>query len=473
MNKILLNKNITIGLLTIILLSMGVLAADFSSSASSMISVNLINQNPDPANAGDIVEVRVGLENLGGGTAENLMLEFDPSYPFEKVPGEELVQDVGSLNVYQSGEDMTILKYKIKVNKDTTAGTYNLKFTYYPKDQKNVSSITRTVSIDVSSKQSAQIMKIDKTVIVPGEQSPLTFTITNVGSAPLRDMIFSWSNSDKIILPVGSDNTKYVKYLEVGKSVDLEYQVIADSNADAGLYGLDLNLKYSDVNTGADNVINTIAGLYVGGGTDFDIAFSEVSNSQTSFTIANTGSNPAFSVSVIVPPQDGWTVSGANSMIIGNLNKGDYTVASFNVQSTSSKVGSVSSTGVQGNMRNQSNVKNVSSTNSQNSIKFKIEYTDTMGSRELSEKTVAMQQSAVSGNSSAFSYGSAAYGRTITTQQSFFSKYKWYFVILIAIIFVAIFSVKYKSYKKEKSINPNLSAKSMFGNKENLSGKRK
>ena len=110
--------------------------------------------------------------------------------------------------------------------------------------------------------------------------------------------------------------------------------MIADTNALPGLYKLNLYLTYEDSFSNKTKKISTIAGMYVGGGTDFDVAFSDNANGQMSFSVANIGSNPANSVSVIFPSRRGWSVSGSNSVIIGNLNKGDYTVASFKLQSS-------------------------------------------------------------------------------------------------------------------------------------------
>ena len=142
-----------------------------------------------------------------------------------------------------------------------------------------------------------------QSALVPGKQSSMKFTINNVGNAPLRDLTFYWENTDNIILPVGSDNTKYIKYIDIGNGTDLEYQVIADTNAQPGLYKLNLYLTYEDSFSNKTNKINTIAGMYVGGGTDFDVAFSDNANGQMSFSVANIGSNPANSVSVIIPQQ--------------------------------------------------------------------------------------------------------------------------------------------------------------------------
>ena len=85
--------------------------------------------------------------------------------------------------------------------------------------------------------------------------------------------------------------------------------------------------------------------MYVGGETDFDVAFSGSANGQTSFSVSNIGSVGASSVTVNIPKQLGWRVSGSDSAIIGNLDKGDYTIASFNLQSTAFVAGTADSTG--------------------------------------------------------------------------------------------------------------------------------
>ena len=68
--------------------------------------------------------------------------------------------------------------------------------------------------------------------------------------------------------------------------------------------------------------------------TDFDVSFSESSQGEISLSVANVGNNMAYAVKVSVPEQEGYKVSGSSSTIVGNLEKGDYTIASFNVAST-------------------------------------------------------------------------------------------------------------------------------------------
>ncbi|MFH1915708.1 MAG: COG1361 S-layer family protein [Nanoarchaeota archaeon] len=400
-----------------------------------------MNQDPDPALAGDTVELRIGIENVGDVPINNLDVEFVPSYPFEVLQGEPVVQKLGTIQgtagVYS--ENLKIMKMKVRVNRDTIAGTYQLKLKYYEEGSGAVTQAT--IPVAIQNRDNAEVIHIDRTALVPGREDSLQFTINNVGNAPLRDLKFYWENSDDIILPVGSDNTKYVKYIDVGESAALEYRVIADTNANPGLYKLDLYLSYDDPLTNGTKTISTIAGIYVGGETDFDVAFTQSSSGQMSFTVANIGSNPAYSVSVSVPAQRGWSVSGSNAVIIGNLNKGDYTVASFALSGSASNMS--------GFQRNRNMSENLTPmTNPGNEVQMQIAYTDTMGVRQVITKQVPVQTAGqTAGTQSAFAGGQGFTGRGAVQQQNIFSRYKWYFIVFAVLV---LGFVGYQWYRRKK-----------------------
>ena len=58
----------------LILLLVNIVYAQYSESPT--IKVTLLNYDPSPARAGDIVELRLRIENTGGGIAENLEVEI-------------------------------------------------------------------------------------------------------------------------------------------------------------------------------------------------------------------------------------------------------------------------------------------------------------------------------------------------------------------------------------------------------------
>ncbi len=353
---------------------------------SPLIKVTLLNQDPTPARAGDTAELRLRVENTGGGTIENLELEVLQNYPFTVIDGSAL-QNLGTLYAYQTGKNYISTQYKLKIDKDAVKGKHELKVRYRYDNQ---GLVTVSFNIDVTSKEFAQIIYVDKAKIEPGKETEMKFTITNIGSAPLQNLVFSWSEADGVILPVFSDDTKYIKYLDIGDSIELKYIVIADVNAQPGLYQLDLNLKYESLTNTTSTVIKTKAGIFVGGETDFDVAFSQSSQGQTSLSVANTGNNPAQSVSVRIPEQPNFRVAGSNSAIIGNLDKGDYTVVSFQItQSTGNFTGA--SRQRQSSQNSQAaNLQNLPSARN-NNLRVVIDYTDTTGGRRSIEKNVEIQ----------------------------------------------------------------------------------
>ena len=226
------------------------------------------------------------------------------------------------------------------------------------------------------------VSDVDMAKLNPGEETKLNFTITNIGNSPLQNLVFSWHEPNGVILPVYSDNTKYIKYLDVGESTDLEYTVVADVNAVAGLYQLDLSLEFETGN----GSYSTTTGVFVSGETDFDVTFSESSAGQTSLSVANTGNNPAYSVTFRIPEQDNFVVRGSTASIVGNLDKGDYTIVSFQVTSTSASFGGAGAADIT-QQRNASE---------NNDLKVLIESTDATGIRRTVEKIVPIQLMAMS-----------------------------------------------------------------------------
>jgi hypothetical protein len=434
-------------------------------AGSTVLSISLVNYDPNPAMAGNVVEARIGVENIGSMDISDLMLEIVPEYPFQLVSGETAVKSIGIIQGYEEGStaNIKIIKYRLMVNKDTPAGSYELKVKYY--EAGSTSATQKSLSLDIKNRDSAEVIHIDTTALVPGKQTSMKFTINNVGSAPLSDMTFYWENTDNIILPVGSDNTKHIKYIDIGEGQDVEYQVIADTNAVPGLYKLNLYLSYKDSINGTEKKINTIAGMYVGGGTDFDVAFSDSANSLMSFTIANIGSTPANSVSVIIPQQRSWSVSGSNSVIIGNLNKGDYTVASFKLQSTISNQstqnrGTRNNTNTQGRpVQGQTNGSSDAgfmqrpTNNSADTVFMQIAYTDTMGVRKFVDKEVKVASSASTTGTTSFQ------GRAASQQTSVSTNYTYYLLGLIVVVGGFVLQRKYSS---RKMLDPDFKIKDIF-----------
>ncbi|MBP2219014.1 COG1361 S-layer family protein [Methanococcus maripaludis] len=410
----------SITLLMLLSVAMAPVYAETSISDISLVSVNLVNQDPTPAVGGDIFEVRIGVKNEGGKSAGDYILELDPSYPFQKVAGEELSKEIGFLDKYQDDDkEVIITAFKLRVNEEVTSGNYPLKVLLYKKGDLTKTGYKTELTIDVGNKENAEVM-LSTSELNPGENSKLTFTIKNAGSAPLKDLTFSWDTPENKILPLGSGNTRFVKYIGVNQAVNLDYDVMAGSDIAPGLYKINMYLNYEDtINSSEKNVIQD-AGIHILEKADFEIAFSENLDDSYTFSIMNVGNSDTKSVSMYIPKQDGWTIIGSNNAIIGNLDAGDYTYASFKLLADSS---------------NQSEI----------SIKVEAYYTSNEGNRKIVEKEIL-----VSNSNAALTY--------ITQADSEKGGFTGYIImagiVIIAILILGIFIIrkilkKIKSAKKE------------------------
>jgi hypothetical protein len=157
--------------------------------------------------------------------------------------------------------------------------------------------------------------------------------------------------------------------------------------------------------------------------TDFDV----VAQDQSTLAIANIGANTAQSVIVRIPSQPNYRVNGTSATIIGNLNAGDYTLATFQILST--RASNISS-----------NVSNVPSSGPSD-LTVEISYTDTLGIRRTVDKNVSYEFST-----------SSITGRTFTrTSQSLLpiSNGILYIIIGVVGIVVIVIFIKIRSRKKK------------------------
>ena len=394
---------------------------------SSSLQMNLTNQNPDAARPGEPVELTFSVQNVGNNDLKDITVTVEPEYPFTELSGESLEKTVSYLNARQDDNDAAVLKIKMLTDSNASEGTYELKVTTTSKSGSGSSSTTytttQTVHLDVRGKEYAQIVTIDKSNIDLAKEESLEFIITNTGNSPLKNMVLSWKDPKDVILPVYSDNTRYIKYLAAGDSIKVVYSVMADINADPGLYTLDLNLTYEDYDSN-EKAIKTTAGLFVGGETDFDVAFSESNAGEISLSVANIGNNIAYSVKVSIPKQEGYSTTGSSSTIVGNLEKGDYTITSFNVLSTHAAGTNSEDSSSTGKATAAPSGNESAGSGTSPAMKVQIEYTDAKGERITVQKDVPVQMTSSTGVT-----GTSRAGKTNTSTGT--SSYLIYLLIVV------------------------------------------
>jgi hypothetical protein len=137
----------------------------------------------------------------------------------------------------------------------------------------------------------------------------------------------------------GTDNANSIKQPDESmieaNQVIMKFRVRAADNAPYGTSLLKIRMKTdkdSDYSIDQDVPIEIEKTK-----TDFDVVMQESTDQGISFAIANIGENAATALTVSVPDQQGVVIRGPRSSIIGNLDKGDFTTASFLVSPEKNK----------------------------------------------------------------------------------------------------------------------------------------
>jgi len=98
-------------------------------------------------------------------------------------------------------------------------------------------------------------------------------------------------------------------------------------------------------------------------------------------------------------------------------------------------------------------------------VQVEVDYTDTKGDRETVTKDVQMStgSSGYFSNSTDTSSGTASFsgfqGRARVQQQSFWSQYKWYVILLVVIVLGVLL---HSRYRKKKMLDPDFKLKDIF-----------
>jgi hypothetical protein len=378
--------------------------------------------NPQIVAPGTNGYIQVNLRSIG--TAINgikiTATSWDPTVVIQQGNWEV---DVGSLD---SGESYSVI-YEFKIPSTASPGLYQVLFEIY-----GAGSIKQTAIIQVQDATVLDITSVNPTEISIGQATTIHFNITNNGGVGLQNLLFTWIDPNSLILPIGADNRITIPSIGTNNYTVVPVDVIASSGISPGVYPLTILIQYYD-QTGERQTINSTVGLQISGKTTFDIVLQTSTSSATTFAVVNTGANTASSVVVSIPQQPSYSTSGTSSTSVGNLDAGDYTLASFSLTSTTSNITrngtmqfpSFNRTGMNsppsgGNFTDGRNMFMNQSfpAMGNNRLVVQIAYTDVFGIRQIIQKQVNLS----SGSTSGFSSRTTTQGTSGTFPGSFSSQ---------------------------------------------------
>jgi hypothetical protein len=299
-----------------------------SVEAAGEINPNLqvtIETNPTVVTPGTYGYIELTLKSVGSGTVESIDISAKSQDYWNVKPQEDWNVDIGDLG---AGDSITAL-FTFKVSSTASPGLYIVIFDI---DTITNGDIEQNAIVRVEDSTVLDFVSVYPNSLNIGEETTLVFNITNNGGSTAGNILFTWEDPNDLILPVGSDNRIPISSIPAGNYTDIPVNVVASPAISPGVYPLTITLEFYD-RTGTKQTITSEVGIQVVGITDFEIVLQESMGVGTTFAVANSGANVASSVIVSIPSQLNYMVSGASSVSLGNLDAGDYTLATFQISS--------------------------------------------------------------------------------------------------------------------------------------------
>ena len=334
-----------------------------------------IETNPTIVSPGNQGYISLILRNIGMDDIQEIDVSLE-SKDWRINPENEWDIDVGGLS---KGNSMSLMFF-FKVHSSAPAGLYEIEFEVRTL---NAGYVSRSAIVTVDDSSLLDIVKVEPDVVNIGVINEITFTIANNGQNTFNNILMCWEDTNNYILPSGSDNRLIISSIEPDNTSEISFDVIVNPALTPGVYPIFITMEYYD-KTGTKQSISSEVGLQVGGGTNFDIVLQESTSSSTTFAIANTGANIASSVIVSIPIQPNFSVNGVTSRSLGNLDAGDYTLATFQISSVE-----LNDSKKKPSDLNFSKTKDFwNSKSGTNDLIVEISYTDLFGLRQTVEKEV-------------------------------------------------------------------------------------
>lgn len=244
-------------LLVLLLLLLGIGAVQATDYNYGQLSVTMLNQDPDPAQPGEYVELRFKVEKEGNAELEDIKFELEPNFPFSFDSSDSPVKELGDWKVQTSDSQFYTLYYKLRVDKNALEDDYNLTLT---QTSSNGITTKRDISIRVGEPQDIELsvgsVKTSPQELVPDyEDGVVEVELVNIGEENAYQVVSTMMLVDGVEESFGYSNRDSLGTIEAGASKTAQFYIDTLDSLEAGVHETQLIVEYKDND---DNTMNTL-----------------------------------------------------------------------------------------------------------------------------------------------------------------------------------------------------------------------
>lgn len=310
------------------------------------IDITLLNHEPDPVGPGELVELRLKLENNGQGVVEDVYVDIDPEFPFYLRPGDSGSKFIGDVTSYQKNDKAYTFDFTLITENSAIDGRYEVDVYYRGstvsgKDKVNVTVRARDANVGIHS------IATNPQKLVPGSQGMISVDVRNYGASIVKDITLKldFSSSTLPIAPIGTSSEQKVERLNAGEGKLFNYKVIPFPDASSQIYKVPVVLTYFDTSGLKYNKTDVIA-IIVGAEPELKVTIDDTevykadSNGEVTFRISNKGVTDVKFLTATITDKSSkdnktnskkFVVIGSNSKYVGGVDSDDFELVKFDI----------------------------------------------------------------------------------------------------------------------------------------------
>jgi len=287
-----------------------VFGVPLTGAQGSRVQANFMSQDPDPADAGNDLDLRWQIYNSLSSVTDNLRFHLDAGYPFLFDAGDSPDKDLGRSTGTNDAQVFYVLHYKLRVADNALKGTYNVTLSWdtgngYTKKEFPIYVDPKKADFVVGA-----LVTSPEKLIADTKEAKLSVDINNIGKGNAENVKI------KLLLPEGF-NSSYsysdedtLGIIPKDGSKTATFYADVDENIKEGNYLAKLNITYKDENDDSATYrtktleleipIKPAPHLIVESVTTTPISLKAGSTSELHITIKNAGNKKAESVSMRV-----------------------------------------------------------------------------------------------------------------------------------------------------------------------------
>lgn len=257
---------------SILLLISAVLIAIFAQSITAASGYNVhsrdfgatdvvfLNQDPDPAEPGDYLELRWKVVKYGNAEVTDLTYTLDLEYPFYFDSSDTATKQLGDWYAYSDDNEYYTLYYKVRVDDDAVEDTYTLKLIEKNNRDQGTTVTEHDVRVADNTKPTFSIGTLTTSpvkLVADTEEAQLDIQINNIGDEDAENVVVEIELPEGFTATYGYSDRANLGSIEMDDSATATFYVDVAEDVTTEEHTATLHISYKEENDD-DNEYKTI-----------------------------------------------------------------------------------------------------------------------------------------------------------------------------------------------------------------------